>query len=400
MNKKRKAAFAKDAGVLALAVFVAACWYLFLWQSDQKAEKSAIYSAVEEKESHLKQAVCIKELSFIRLSERRLQLQWPDRWDPCVEEYRIQRRDMGTQDWVTVGILDSDLTAENQMLSWADTLPGDEIRQYEYRVDVTVADPGKYRAEPGEAIPASNLLLCVDPGHYGGVNTIKTGVAYSEGDFTLQLAEVIVRILETEYGITVRLTRDTDSICIGGLTDGDLDGGQLSLRGEYAQGCDLFLSLHTNANLDDANGYRTEEQPVSINKPILILNEIACKDRQAIRVANEIGSRLAETSYALGIATVEEFQRAADEGEIREWSDAYNDQTDAKGTVCRRTGQNGDYYGLLRGAANVGVPGMIIEHGFHTVPEMRELAAAGELAVSWAKADGEGIAAGFGFEKK
>ena len=84
-------------------------------------------------------------------------------------------------------------------------------------------------------------------------------------------------------------------------------------------------------------------------------------------------------------------------GEIREWTDAYNDATNVEGTVCRRMGQSGDYYGVLRGAANVGVPGMIIEHGFHTVPEMRGTAKTGELAKAWARADAEGIAEGFGF---
>ena len=75
----------------------------------------------------------------------------------------------------------------------------------------------------------------------------------------------------------------------------------------------------------------------------------------------------------------------------------YNDATNVEGTVCRRMGQSGDYYGVLRGAANVGVPGMIIEHGFHTVPEMRGTAKTGELAKAWARADAEGIAEGFGF---
>ena len=68
------------------------------------------------------------------------------------------------------------------------------------------------------------------------------------------------------------------------------------------------------------------------------------------------------------------------------------------GTLCRRLGEHGDYYGVLRGAANVGVPGMIIEHGFHTVPKMREAAAGGELKERWARADAEGIAEGFGLK--
>lgn len=34
---------------------------------------------------------------------------------------------------------------------------------------------------------------------------------------------------------------------------------------------------------------------------------------------------------------------------------------------------------------------MIIEHGFHTVPVMRSLAAQGTLKVQWARADAEGF---------
>ena len=49
----------------------------------------------------------------------------------------------------------------------------------------------------------------------------------------------------------------------------------------------------------------------------------------------------------------------------------------------------------LRGAADAGVPGMIIEHGFHTVPDMRQKATAGELAEAWAEADADGLAEGY-----
>lgn len=63
--------------------------------------------------------------------------------------------------------------------------------------------------------------------------------------------------------------------------------------------------------------------------------------------------------------------------------------------MCKRTGTNGDYYGVLRGASNVQVPGLIIEHGFHTVPEVRQAAVNEDLKNVWSKADAEGIAAGF-----
>ena len=38
------------------------------------------------------------------------------------------------------------------------------------------------------------------------------------------------------------------------------------------------------------------------------------------------------------------------------------------GSIWYRVGQNGDYYGVLRGAAKVGVPGILLEHSYHTNP--------------------------------
>ena len=51
---------------------------------------------------------------------------------------------------------------------------------------------------------------------------------------------------------------------------------------------------------------------------------------------------------------------------------------------------------MLRGASKVKVPGMIIEHGFHTVEEVRRLAMEEDLTQKWAEADAYGIAKGFG----
>ena len=80
------------------------------------------------------------------------------------------------------------------------------------------------------------------------------------------------------------------------------------------------------------------------------------------------------------------------------WDENINDSLNASGmTVCRLNAKGVDYYGVLKGSSNVGVPGMIIEHGFHSVPEMRVAAAGGNLDEAWAKADAYGIAFGFGF---
>ena len=147
--------------------------------------------------------------------------------------------------------------------------------------------------------------------------------------------------------------------------------------------------------IENAGGSPTEQQPISINKPIIFVNSVALDDPTALRIANEVGSRLAEASFDKGLSTTRTFRTAGAE-DVLEWTDAYNDSRNKEGTVCKRTGTNGDYYGVLRGASNVQVPGLIIEHGFHTVPEVRQAAVNEDLKNVWSKADAEGIAAGFG----
>ena len=40
--------------------------------------------------------------------------------------------------------------------------------------------------------------------------------------------------------------------------------------------------------------------------------------------------------------------------------------TKQKGRIAVREGNSGDYYGVIRGAADVGTIGLILEHSFHT----------------------------------
>ena len=248
---------------------------------------------------------------------------------------------------------------------------------------------------PTEPLPR----ICIDPGHYAGVNQFvdEEGVVYCEGDFTLEVALNLRRILWDRYGIEAVLTRETGSITLGGYTDWDLDEYGLGLRGSYAaeQGCDFFISLHTNANLDEANGYPTMAQPIDITKTIVLANIPCCESERWLHVANAIGESMTEKNYELGLSSDSRFLDAS-VGTVPEWSDEWNDSLVLPGAVLRRLGERGDYYAVLRAAAGEDVPGIILEHGFHTVPEMRRMAADGTLAEAWAEADAEGIAAGLG----
>lgn len=339
----------------------------------------------------------VADLSFERVSRTALKLIWSDDLDEKAEKYLVYRRSvLNDGEWEQIASVLSDGVTDMISHQYDDILPSDSIQQLEYRIDVVSHEQNTSQGIP---IIASNLLACIDPGHYLNSSEL-TGedlYGYGEGLFMLKLAKTLRETLLNGYGISCVLTRETDDISIGGYTNGDLDNSHISLRGEYAQGSDLFLSLHTNANQDDANGYPTCNQPLSINKTVVFVNKVAKNSQQYIQVANEIGQRLSTANYRLGLATMEHFVGASI-SEVHDWSDEFNDALNEPGAVCFRPGEHGDdYYGVLRGAALVGVPGLIVEHGFHTVAEIRRAAMESNLADKWSEADASGIAEAFGF---
>ena len=77
--------------------------------------------------------------------------------------------------------------------------------------------------------------ICIDAGHYGKYNRSPVVKEYYESDMTWKLHLLLKEHLE-RYGFTVITTRKEQT-------------KDLSLynRGKSAKGCDLFLSLHSNA---------------------------------------------------------------------------------------------------------------------------------------------------------
>lgn len=244
---------------------------------------------------------------------------------------------------------------------------------------------------------SERFTVCIDPGHFKDSSVLEGEnlYGYGEGIFTIQIALKLQEELQ-KYGIDSYLTRETDNILMSGFYNEELDSRHISLRGEFAKNADLFVSLHTNANSEHANGFPTCNQPKEINKTVLIMNQIGCKDEKWIHIANEIGKAVTNVNYNDGISYTNDFKEVSSEN-IKEWTTDFNDSLYTPGSVYIRTGKKGDFYGVLRGATAVNVPGIIIEHGFHTVEEVRQLAMMEHLADEWAKADAYGIAKGLGF---
>ena len=155
------------------------------------------------------------------------------------------------------------------------------------------------------------MKICIDAGHYGNYNRSTVNPAYWESQFSWKFHLMLKSELE-KHGIEVIVTRTNQAV--------DMD---LTERGRKSAGCDLFLSIHSNACSDPSADY-----------------PLACCCVNG--TADVLGHELVETVGKVMGCT-------------------------GKPCIWKREGNGGsDYYGVLRGAASVGTPGILLEHGFHT----------------------------------
>ncbi len=157
------------------------------------------------------------------------------------------------------------------------------------------------------------MKICLDAGHYGKYNQSPCNKAYYESDMVWKLHLLLKEHLE-EYGIevvTTRTSQEKDMV--------------LYNRGATSAGCELFISLHSNA----VGSGRNE----SVDYPAAY-----CAINHS---ADTIGEKLAKCVEMVM-------------------------QTKQEGRIEHVKGKNGDYYGVIRGATAVGTPGLILEHSFHT----------------------------------
>lgn len=168
--------------------------------------------------------------------------------------------------------------------------------------------------------------VCIDAGHYGKYNVSPVNRAYYESVQMWRLHELLAAELR-KRGVTVVLTRQNQAA--------DLS---LISRGKKAKGCDLFLSLHSNAASTEGVDY-----PVAY---VLRPNARTSIDEKAA----EIGLNLAKVVQ--GVMGTTQGARTA--------TRASGNDRDGNGLL------DDEYYGVLEGARRVGVPAVILEHSFHT----------------------------------
>jgi N-acetylmuramoyl-L-alanine amidase len=187
----------------------------------------------------------------------------------------------------------------------------------------------KYDNAESEGETMKEIKIMLDAGHYGKYNRSQAVPAYYESDFTFKFVNMLKAALEA-CGFTVGTTRKDQAKDLG-----------LTNRGKAAKGYNLFISIHSNAVGSGVNN--------SVDYPV------------AITMVNDDKVSIDEESKAVGeilaqvVASVMGTSQAA-----RTYTKLSTNDRDGNGI------KDDEYYGVLHGAKLVGVPGIILEHSFHT----------------------------------
>lgn len=157
------------------------------------------------------------------------------------------------------------------------------------------------------------VKICLDAGHYAQYNHSPVNPDYWESDFNWTMHLYLKEELE-KYGIEVITTREDK--------DTDLP---LVDRGRKSEGCDLFLSIHSNASPDPAD-----------DGPLACCTVTGTCDQLGLALANLVADVMGTTQG---------------------------------GSIWKRYSEDWpglNYYGVLRGATFVDTPAILLEHSFHT----------------------------------
>ena len=210
-------------------------------------------------------------------------------------------------------------------------------------------ESGKYASDPADA-PKVRIVL--DPGHGGPGYTDEQelGAVYRntcEKFLTLVIAEALGKELSAYGNVEIFYTREQDQAMT------------LKERAAYAASvdADVLISLHLNAS-EEHNLFGSEVF-------------VSAYDRD----------------YAYGKGLGEKIL-----GQLQDYGFA------SKG-VKTRLGSHGDYYGIIRECRSLGIPAVIVEHGYMDEDRDWTRMDSGEKLQEIGRRDAAGIAAYFGLEK-
>lgn len=175
--------------------------------------------------------------------------------------------------------------------------------------------------------------VCIDPGHFGKYNPCPNNSAYYESEVMWKLHLLQKKYLEM-LGIEVITTRKDPNK--------DLN---LQARGQTAKGCDLFISDHSNA----VGSYMSENTDYVAVFHMVNDTTTDVDDRSRV-IAERLAKVIAKTMGT------KQPGRSLDR----------KIDSDRNGDGI----MNDNYYGVIHAARTVNVPGLLVEHSFHTNTRM------------------------------
>lgn len=207
------------------------------------------------------------------------------------------------------------------------------------------------------------IKIMLDAGHYGKYNRSPAVPAYYESDFTFKFTNMLMAALKA-YGFIVGTTRPEQ-------------GKDLALqsRGKAAAGYDLFISIHSNAVGSGVNN--------SVDYPVAI-TMVDDKRVNIDEVSKAVGEILAQV-----VAVTMDTNQAA-----RTYTKQSSNDRDGNGIY------DDEYYGVLHGAKLVHVPGIILEHSFHTNTRATEWLLNDSNLLRMAEEEAKALAAYYGMKKQ
>lgn len=241
---------------------------------------------------------------------------------------------------------------------------GNEIQESSIAEAIDAASGGTPEAVGAQSLGdeeltrAGNVVVVLDPGH-GGTDSGTTGNGLKEKDINLKVAQYCKAELEQYYGVTVYMTRTTDTYV------------SLDDRTTMAKnwGANVIVSIHIN------NSSSTSASGVEIYYPNKNYNS------QIGAQGSELASKIISQLAALGLTN-----RGT---KIRNASDtSYPDGTKA------------DYYSIIRNAKIKGFPGIIVEHAFLSNSKDASFLSSETNLQKLGVADATGIAQYFGLSKQ
>ena len=205
----------------------------------------------------------------------------------------------------------------------------------------------------------SKPIFCLDAGHYGKYNRSPVNAAYYESDMNWKLHHLIGEEL-VSYGAGAIYTRKDQNIDLA-----------LMQRGMAAEGCTAFISVHSNASANETTDY--------VAVYCLVDDNTTDIDNISRELAEALAPVIAEV-----MGTTQGFKVLTRKSD--------NDRN-GDGIM------NDNYYGVLNGARLAGVPGLILEHSFHTNLRMTNWLLNDNNLARLAKAEAEVLARYYGLVK-